>query len=215
MKWRQTDRYPSVAEGGEITYTITLTNKDGLPINNHAELFFKLTDGTNIVVAANSTTGSATVIAPDNVYVGTNAPVVNAIDSVSGQDAWKFEQLTWTRPRSAPRSPTSWYPGNEGDIVKVTIKLTSGRQTDRYPIGGRRREITYTITLTNKDGLPINNHAELFFKLTDGTNIVVAANSTTGSATVIAPDNVYVGTNAPVVNAIDSVSARMRGSSSN
>ncbi|WP_177331356.1 immunoglobulin-like domain-containing protein, partial [Pseudomonas sp. NBRC 111144] len=75
---------PSVTEGGEITYTITLTNKDGLPINNHAELYFKLTDGTNIVVAANSTTGSATVIAPDNVYVGTNAPVVNAIDSVSG-----------------------------------------------------------------------------------------------------------------------------------
>jgi surface adhesion protein len=26
---------PSVTEGGEITYTITLTNKDGLPINNH------------------------------------------------------------------------------------------------------------------------------------------------------------------------------------
>ncbi|MCO7059371.1 hypothetical protein LW566_26065, partial [Pseudomonas juntendi] len=74
------------------TYTITLTNKDGLPINNPSDLYFKLTDGTNIVVAANSTAGSATVIAPDNVYVGTNAPVVNAIDSVSGQDAWKFEQ---------------------------------------------------------------------------------------------------------------------------
>jgi surface adhesion protein len=27
---------PSVTEGGEITYTITLTNKDGLPINNHS-----------------------------------------------------------------------------------------------------------------------------------------------------------------------------------
>ncbi|MEX7559343.1 immunoglobulin-like domain-containing protein, partial [Pseudomonas monteilii] len=47
----------SVTEGGEITYTITLTNKDGLPINNHAPLYFKLADGTNIVVAANSTTG--------------------------------------------------------------------------------------------------------------------------------------------------------------
>ncbi|MCX2710428.1 immunoglobulin-like domain-containing protein, partial [Pseudomonas sp. DCB_BG] len=47
---------PSVTEGGEITYTITLTNKDGLPINNHSELYFKLTDGTTVVVAANSTT---------------------------------------------------------------------------------------------------------------------------------------------------------------
>ncbi|HEN8709513.1 TPA: hypothetical protein U8209_006079, partial [Pseudomonas putida] len=80
---------PSVTEGGEITYTITLTNKDGLPINNHSELYFKLTDGTTVVVAANSTTGSATAAAPDNVYVGTNAPVVNAIDAVSGADAWK------------------------------------------------------------------------------------------------------------------------------
>ncbi|MCE1021784.1 hypothetical protein LU640_30655, partial [Pseudomonas monteilii] len=57
----------SVTEGGEITYTITLTNKDGLPINNHAELYFKLTDGTTVIVPANSTTGSATATAPDNV----------------------------------------------------------------------------------------------------------------------------------------------------
>ncbi|MDR4241286.1 hypothetical protein FO524_30095, partial [Bacillus mycoides] len=33
---------PSVTEGGEITYTITLTNKDGLPINNHSALTFTL-----------------------------------------------------------------------------------------------------------------------------------------------------------------------------
>ncbi|MBA6151045.1 immunoglobulin-like domain-containing protein, partial [Pseudomonas juntendi] len=296
---------PSVAEGGEITYTITLTNKDGLPINNHAELFFKLTDGTNIVVAANSTTGSATVIAPDNVYVGTNAPVVNAIDSVSGQDAWKFEQLTLDKAEvSTQVTDEPGTPGNEGDIVKVTITAdqvsvaenvkptftvhintvlahdltvtlsnnavvtikagqtssepythdaqgddvyqdageitlgiksaadATGAAFENLQLGGDASvkvtdtidevvakltatpsvaeggEITYTITLTNKDGLPINNHAELFFKLTDGTNIVVAANSTTGSATVIAPDNVYVGTNAPVVNAIDSVSGQ-------
>ncbi|MBA6063128.1 immunoglobulin-like domain-containing protein, partial [Pseudomonas juntendi] len=261
-------------------------------------------DGTNIVVAANSTTGSATVIAPDNVYVGTNAPVVNAIDSVSGQDAWKFEQLTLDKAEvSTQVTDEPGTPGNEGDIVKVTItadqtsvaenvkptftvhinqplahdlvvtlsndaKVTikAGETTAAYEhaaqgddvyqdageitlgiksaadatgaafenlqLGGDASvkvtdtidevvakltatpsvaeggEITYTITLTNKDGLPINNHAELYFKLSDGTNIVVAANSTTGSATVIAPDNVYVGTNAPVVNAIDSVSGQ-------
>ncbi|MBH3373610.1 retention module-containing protein, partial [Pseudomonas juntendi] len=295
---------PSVTEGGEITYTITLTNKDGLPINNPSDLYFKLTDGTNIVVAANSTTGSATVIAPDNVYVGTNAPVVNAIDSVSGQDAWKFEQLTLDKTEvSTQVTDEPGTPGNEGDIVKVTItadqtsvaenvkptftvhinqplahdlvvtlsndaKVTikAGETTAAYEhaahgddvyqdageitlgiksaadatgaafenlqLGGDASvkvtdtidevvakltatpsvteggEITYTITLTNKDGLPINNHAELYFKLSDGTNIVVAANSTTGSATVIAPDNVYVGANAPVVNAIDSVSGQ-------
>ncbi|MDT3750622.1 retention module-containing protein, partial [Pseudomonas kurunegalensis] len=293
---------PSVTEGGEITYTITLTNKDGLPINNHSELYFKLTDGTTVVVAANSTTGSATATAPDNVYVGANEPVVNAIDAVSGADAWKFENLNLDKtPVSTQVTDEPGTPGNEGDIVKVTITAdqvsvaenvkptftvhintalahdlvvtlsnnsqviikagetsapyehpaqgddvyqdageislgiksavdATGATFENLQLGGDASvkvtdtidevvakltatpsvteggEITYTITLTNKDGLPINNHSELYFKLTDGTTVVVAANSTSGSATVTAPDNVYVGTNQPVVNAIDAVS---------
>ncbi|MFK0096505.1 immunoglobulin-like domain-containing protein, partial [Pseudomonas sp. NPDC090592] len=293
---------PSVTEGGEITYTITLTNKDGLPINNHAPLYFKLADGTNIVVAANSTTGSTTVIAPDNVYTGSNPPVVNAIASVSGADEWKFEQLTLDKTEVKTQvTDEPGTPGNEGDIVKVTIEanetsvlenekptftvsintkldhdlivtlsndakvtIIAGQTSVKYthaeqgddvykdageislglksavdatgatfenlqlgdpasvkvedttseviakltatPSVTEGGEITYTITLTNKDGLPINNHAPLYFKLADGTNIVVAANSTTGSTTVIAPDNVYTGSNPLVVNAIASVS---------
>ncbi|MFP3448671.1 retention module-containing protein, partial [Pseudomonas sp. SIMBA_067] len=293
---------PSVTEGGEITYTVTLTNKDGLPINNHSELYFKLTDGTTVVVAANSTTGSATAAAPDNVYVGTNQPVVNAIDAVSGADAWKFENLNLDKtPVSTQVTDEPGTPGNEGDIVKVTITAdqtsvaenvkptftvhvnqplahdlvvtlsnnaqvtikagetsapyehaaqgddvyqdageitlgiksavdATGAAFENLQLGGDASvkvtdtidevvakltatpsvteggEITYTVTLTNKDGLPINNHSELYFKLTDGTTVVVAANSTTGSATATAPDNVYVGTNQPVVNAIDAVS---------
>jgi hypothetical protein len=86
---------PSVTEGGVITYTITLTNKDGLPINNHSALTFTLSDGkTVITVPANGTTGTTTVTAPDNVYVGTNDPIVKSIASVSGDDVGKFEQLT-------------------------------------------------------------------------------------------------------------------------
>ncbi|MES3712189.1 adhesin, partial [Pseudomonas putida] len=294
---------PSVTEGGEITYTITLTNKDGLPINNHSELYFKLTDGTTVVVAANSTTGSATATAPDNVYVGANQPVVNAIDAVSGADAWKFENLNLDKtPVSTEVTDEPGTPGNEGDIVKVTITAdqvsvaenvkptftvhintalahdlvvtlsnnavvtikagqtssepyahdaqgddvyqdageislgiksavdATGAAFENLQLGGDASvkvtdtidevvakltasqsvteggEITYTITLTNKDGLPINNHAELYFKLADGTTVIVPANSTTGSATATAPDNVYVGANEPVVNAIDAVS---------
>ncbi|MGN8252448.1 immunoglobulin-like domain-containing protein, partial [Pseudomonas sp. SMV7] len=77
---------PSVTEGGEITYTITLTNKDGLPINNHSALTFTLSDGKTITVPANGTTGSVTVTAPDNVYAGANDPVIKSIASVSGTD---------------------------------------------------------------------------------------------------------------------------------
>ncbi|MBN7116136.1 retention module-containing protein, partial [Pseudomonas fulva] len=116
----------SVAEGGEITYTVTLTNKDGLPINNHAELYFHLKDGTTVVVPANSTVGSATATAPDNVYVGTNPAVVNSIESVSGADAWKFEQLTLDKTQvstAVTDEPGSGTPGtgNQGDLVLVTI----------------------------------------------------------------------------------------------
>ncbi|MFG0357637.1 immunoglobulin-like domain-containing protein, partial [Pseudomonas sp. zbq_11] len=114
---------PSVTEGGEITYTITLTNKDGLPINNHSALTFTLSDGkTVITVPANGTVGTATVTAPDNVYVGTNDPVVMSIATVEGADVGKFEQLTLDKtPVSTSVTDEPGTPGNEGDLVKVTI----------------------------------------------------------------------------------------------
>ncbi|MEZ1842221.1 hypothetical protein QVM62_30805, partial [Pseudomonas putida] len=119
---------PSVTEGGEITYTITLTNKDGLPINNHGALTFTLSDGkTVITVPANSTTGSITVTAPDNVYVGSNPPVVQSIATVVGADVGKFEQLTLdktpvsTTVTDEPGTPGNPGGSNEGDLVKVTI----------------------------------------------------------------------------------------------
>ncbi|MGO3988279.1 retention module-containing protein, partial [Pseudomonas sp. SAS7] len=114
---------PSVTEGGEITYTITLTNKDGLPINNHGALTFTLSDGkTVITVPANGTTGSITVTAPDNVYIGSNTPVVQSIATVAGADVGKFEQLTLDKtPVSTTVTDEPGTPGNEGDLVKVTI----------------------------------------------------------------------------------------------
>ncbi|AHC85457.1 large adhesive protein [Pseudomonas monteilii SB3101] len=295
----------SVTEGGEITYTVTLTNKDGLPINNHSDLYFTLSDGKTVVlVPANSTTGSETVTAPDNVYVGTNDPVVNAIDAVSGADAWKFEQLTLDKtPVSTTVTDEPGTPGNEGDIVKVTITadqdsvaenvkptftvhintvlahdltvtlsnnavvaIKAGQTSsepytheaqgdDVYQDAGQivlgiqsavdatgatfenlqlghpasvkvtdtinevvakltatesvteGGEITYTVTLTSKDGLPIDNHSTLYFTLSDGKTVVtVPANSTTGSVTVTAPDNVYTGPNAAVEQSLKYVS---------
>ncbi|MCH7302420.1 adhesin, partial [Pseudomonas capeferrum] len=295
---------PSVTEGGEITYTVTLTNKDGLPINNHSPLYFTLSDGkTVITVPANGTVGTATVTAPDNVYVGSNTPVEQSLQSVSGADAWKFEQLTLDKtPVSTTVTDEPGTPGNEGDVVKVTItadqvsvaenvqpSLTvhintaldhdlvvtlsnnatvtikagetsapythdaqgddvykdageislgiksavdvDGRTFENLQLGDAASvkvtdttdeviakltatpsvteggEITYTVTLTNKDGLPINNHSPLYFTLSDGkTVITVPANSTTGFTTVTAPDNVYVGTNAPVEQSLQAVS---------
>ncbi|MEJ5908452.1 immunoglobulin-like domain-containing protein, partial [Pseudomonas kermanshahensis] len=294
---------PSVTEGGEITYTVTLTNKDGLPIDNHAPLYFTLSDGkTVITVPANGTTGSVTVTAPDNVYTGTNPPVEQSLQSVSGADAWKFENLVLDKtPVSTTVTDEPGTPGNEGDVVKVTITadqisvaenvkptftvhintalahdlvvtlsnnatvtIKAGETSAPYTheaqgddvykdageislgiksavdVDGRAFEnlqlgdaasvkvtdttddvvakltatpsvaeggaITYTITLTNKDGLPIDKHSALTFTLSDGTTVItVPANSTTGFTTVTAPDNVYTGTNDPVIKSIASV----------
>ncbi|MFV3378668.1 immunoglobulin-like domain-containing protein, partial [Pseudomonas sp. NY11226] len=299
---------PSVTEGGEITYTITLTNKDGLLINNHGALTFTLSDGkTVITVPANGTTGSVTVAAPDNVYVGANDPIVKSIATVEGVDVDKFEKLTLdktevkTTVTDEPGTPGNPGGTNEGDLVKVTITADQtsvaenvkptftvhvnqpldhdlvvtlsnnaqvtikagdtsvkyehaaqgddvyldsgeislgiksavdidGRTFENLELGGAAKvdvtdttdeviakltatpsvteggEITYTITLTNKDGLLINNHGALTFTLSDGkTVITVPANGTTGSVTVIAPDNVYTGTNDPVIKSIATV----------
>ncbi|MGO3988301.1 immunoglobulin-like domain-containing protein, partial [Pseudomonas sp. SAS7] len=298
---------PSVTEGGEITYTITLTNKDGLPINNHGALTFTLSDGkTVITVPANGTSGSITVTAPDNVYVGTNPAVVNSIATVAGADVGKFEQLTLDKTpvsTAVTDEPGSGTPGtgNQGDLVQVTITAdqtsvaenvkptftvhinqpldhdlvvtlsnnaqvtikagetsapythdaqgddvyndagqislgidsavdATGATFENLQLGGAATvqvtdttdevvakltatpsvteggEITYTITLTNKDGLPINNHGALTFTLSDGkTVITVPANGTSGSISVTAPDNVYVGSNPAVVNSIATV----------
>ncbi|KIY37638.1 hypothetical protein TZ03_26805, partial [Pseudomonas sp. 10-1B] len=294
----------SVTEGGQITYTVTLTSKDGLPIDKHSTLYFTLSDGKTVVtVPANSTTGSVTVTAPDNVYVGTNAAVEQSLKYVSGADAWKFEQLTLDGTKvSIEVTDEPGTPGHGGDLVKVTIEanqksvyenkeptftvkintaldhdlvvtLSNNAQVtikagqtsvpythavqgeDVYKDGGQIRlgiksavdidgrtfenlqlggaasvnvkdtinevvaklsatesvteggKITYTVTLTSKDGLPIDKHSTLYFTLSDGKTVVtVPANSTTGSVTVTAPDNVYVGTNAAVEQSLKYVS---------
>ncbi|HDS1820586.1 TPA: adhesin, partial [Pseudomonas putida] len=294
---------PSVTEGGVITYTITLTNKDGLPIDKHSALTFTLSDGTTVItVPANSTTGFITVTAPDNVYTGTNDPVIKSIATVDGADVGKFENLVLDKtPVSTAVTDEPGTPGNEGDLVKVTITadqvsvaenvkptftvhintalahdlvvtlsnnatvtIKAGETSAPYThdaqgddvykdagevelgiksaadIDGRAFEnlqlgdaasvkvtdttddvvakltatpsvteggvITYTITLTNKDGLPIDKHSALTFTLSDGTTVItVPANGTSGFVTVTAPDNVYTGTNDPVIKSIASV----------
>ncbi|MDD2066674.1 immunoglobulin-like domain-containing protein, partial [Pseudomonas sp. 25571] len=70
----------------------------------------------------NSTSGFTTVAAPDNVYTGTNDPVIKSIASVDGADVGKFENLVLDKtPVSTAVTDEPGTPGNEGDLVKVTI----------------------------------------------------------------------------------------------
>ncbi|MDD2066673.1 immunoglobulin-like domain-containing protein, partial [Pseudomonas sp. 25571] len=116
----------SVTEGGSIVYTVTLTSKDGLPVNNHGALTFTLSDGkTVITVPANGTVGTATVAAPDNVYIGQSS-VSQTLQSVGGAGASKFENLTLDKAPATTTvndEPGVGTPGsnNQGDKVELSI----------------------------------------------------------------------------------------------
>ncbi|NIF20003.1 immunoglobulin-like domain-containing protein, partial [Pantoea sp. Cy-639] len=67
----------TVAEGGEITYTVTLSNGQGLPVNGHNGLTFTLSDGTKVTIPAGSASGTVTITAPDDVFVGGQPAITN------------------------------------------------------------------------------------------------------------------------------------------
>ena len=272
----------TVSEGGEVTYTVTLTSKDGLPVSGHNGLTFTLNNGKTITIAAGQTSGSVTVTADDDVYHG-GQPTLNVnLIGVSGGD--NFEKLTLTG--SATTTVTD-EPQGEGDQVSVTIESNGdvteadqpvftvkvsqaldsdltvtlsngdsvviaqgqtsatyspaaqgedvfkdgssltvglkeasveGKTFENLALGGDATvtirdtvsevmatltadkatvseggEVTYTVTLTSKDGLPVSGHNGLTFTLNNGKTITIAAGQTSGSVTVTADDDVYHG----------------------
>ncbi|MDO7904757.1 immunoglobulin-like domain-containing protein, partial [Pseudomonas sp. K1(2024)] len=292
----------TVAEGGTVTYTVTLSNAQGLSVTGHQGLVFTLSDGTKVNIAAGSATGTATITAKDDVYVGGQAPIVNKITAVSGGD--NFEKLTLgsnsvtTTVTDEPGSGTTG-SGNQGDKVSVTIvsngdvneaqqpsftvkvsqvldrdlsvtlsngakvTIAAGQTQVEYKapaqgedvfkdagsltvgvnsatVEGKTFEnlelgapatvqisdtisevvatltadkttvyeggtVTYTVTLSNAQGLSVTGHQGLVFTLSDGTKVNIAAGSASGTATITAKDDVYVGGQAPIVNKLESV----------
>ncbi len=292
----------TVTEGGQITYTVTLTNAQGLPVNGHNGLTFTLTDGTKVTIPAGSASGTFTITAPDDVFVGGQPTITNKLEGVTGAD--NFEKLTLGQDEvktSVTDEPGTGTPGtdNQGDKVTVTIvgkgdvtedqqpaftvkvsqKLdhdltvtlsngdkvvipagqteaeykakaqgddvfkdgdtltvgitdaaVDGKSFENLELGGNASvqitdtisevvatltadkttvteggQITYTVTLTNAQGLPVNGHSGLTFTLTDGTKVTIPAGSASGTFTITAPDDVFVGGQPSVVNKIESV----------
>ncbi|UVM16588.1 type I secretion C-terminal target domain-containing protein [Pseudomonas sp. B21-023] len=292
----------TVTEGGQITYTVTLTNAQGLPVNGHNGLTFTLTDGTKVTIPAGSASGTFTITAPDDVFVGGQPSIVNKLESVSGADS--FEKLTLgkdTLTTTVTDEPGTGTPGtgNEGDKVSVTIvgngavtedqqpsftvkvsqklgqdltvtlsngdkvvipagqtqveyKATAqgddvfkdgdtltvgisdasvtGKTFENLELGGNASvqitdtisevvatltadkttvteggQITYTVTLTNAQGLPVNGHNGLTFTLTDGTKVTIPAGSASGTFTITAPDDVFVGGQPTITNKLEGV----------
>ncbi|MFF7066467.1 immunoglobulin-like domain-containing protein, partial [Pseudomonas sp. NPDC008258] len=161
----------SVFENEKPTFTISIKEK------LDQDLTVQLGEGKSVVITKGTLSAVWTNdVQGEDVYVDGGNLIVS-ITGTSVPDGRQFENLVVTKPSATVEikdTPT-----------EVVAKLTASAEATE---GGT---ITYTVTLTGPDGLPINNHGALTFTLADKTVINVAANATTGSVTVAAPDNVY------------------------
>ncbi|WP_414159158.1 LapA family giant adhesin [Pseudomonas sp. BNK-45] len=155
---------PSAAEGGNVTYTATVT----APVTG-SPVVVTLANGEKITIPVGETTGSVSITAPNDVLVG-HTPLTNSITNVSGGN---YENLV------ADKSPVSTTVTDTVDTTSVSLSATG-----TVAEGG---SIIYTATLTNAAGTPVT------VTLSNGAVINIAAGKTTGTVTVAAPaDDVYI-----------------------
>ena len=155
---------PSVAEGGSIVYTASLTSAAQSPVT------VALSNGAVITIAAGASSGSVSVAAPgDDVYADAGS-VAATITAASGGN---FEALA-INPAAATTSITD-------TIDATTVSLTASAAVAE---GG---SITYTASLTAAAASPVS------VTLSNGATITIAAGASSGSVSVAAPgDDVYV-----------------------
>ncbi|MGE8146363.1 LapA family giant adhesin, partial [Pseudomonas frederiksbergensis] len=167
----------SVAEGGSIVYTATLTNAAGSPVT------VTLSNGAVILIAAGATSGNVTVAAPaDDVYK--DAGTVQA--TITTATGGNFENLV---PSTTP-AVTSVTDTIDTSTVKLTATGTAAE-------GGT---VTYTATV----GQPVTG-SPVTVTLANGQNITIDIGKTTGTVTTIAPNDALTG-HAPLTNSITNVS---------
>ncbi|MBL0590826.1 retention module-containing protein [Aeromonas veronii] len=128
----------TVSEGGEVTYTVTLTNKDGLPVSGHKGLSFTLSNGQSITIAAGQTSGSVKLTAGDDVYSGGQKDLNVKLTGVSGGD--DFEKLTLGK--ETVTTTVTDEPNGEGD--KATVLLSGPASVFEGSLTGE-----YTVTLSH------------------------------------------------------------------
>ncbi|UNM20238.1 retention module-containing protein [Pseudomonas sp. ArH3a] len=161
----------AVNEGGEITYTATLSNKAGTDVT------LKLDNGSTITIKAGDTVGTVTVPAPsDDVFIDKSTQTVKITDTAGGN----FEKL-----EVAGNGATTTI---NDTIDKVDVVLTA---TTTVGEGGN---IVYTASLVDKNGTPVTNITNpLTVTLDNGKTITIGVNQSSGNVTVVAPDDVYKG----------------------
>ncbi|HHS7812676.1 TPA: retention module-containing protein, partial [Pseudomonas putida] len=167
----------TVAEGGSIVYTATLTNPAGTPVT------VTLSNGSVITIEAGKTTGTVTVPAPaDDVYKDAGKVEV----SITGTTGGNFENLV---PSTVPAVTEV-----TDTIDTSTVKLTADTSVAEGGI------VTYTATV----GAPVTG-SPVVVTLANGQTITIEVGKTTGTVTTTAPNDALTG-NPPLTNAITNVS---------
>ncbi|WP_166671021.1 immunoglobulin-like domain-containing protein, partial [Modicisalibacter xianhensis] len=105
----------SVAEGGSVIYTVTLSGPQGADLTGHNGLEFRLADGSTVTIAAGATSGSVTVTADDDAVVGGQDSLVNSIDAVLNASDSEFENLVTAGETTVTVTDEPGTPGNPGD----------------------------------------------------------------------------------------------------
>ncbi|WP_457968691.1 retention module-containing protein [Pseudomonas sp. R4-84] len=161
----------TVTEGGQITYTATLTNPAQTPVT------VTLSNGSVITIAAGQTTGTVAVDTPPNdVY--NNGSTVSA--TITGATGGNFENLV---PNTAPAVTTI-----TDSLDTTTVTLTAN------PTVNENGTITYTATLTGADGKPVTaQNGPVTVTLDSGKTITIAAGASSGVLDVAVGNDVYQG----------------------
>ncbi|PVZ30204.1 retention module-containing protein, partial [Pseudomonas sp. CC120222-01a] len=167
---------PSVAEGGTIVYSATVT----APVTGSA-VVVTLANGQTITIPVGQSSGTATAAVSNDVYQGHPA-VSNSISNVSGGN---FENLV------ADKTPVSTTVTDVQDTTTVTLTATPS-----VAEGG-------TILYTASVGAPVTG-SPLVVNLANGQTITIAVGQSSGTATGAVSNDVYVG-HASITNNITSV----------
>jgi len=160
-----------VSEGGKITYTATLSNKADTDVT------LTLDNKQTITIKAGETVGTVTVDAPgDDVFIDKSTQTVKITDTVGGN----FEKLV-----VAGNGATTTI---NDTIDKVDVVLTATKTV------GEGGQIVYTATLVDKNGTPVlNTTGPLTITLDNKQVITIGVNQSSGTVSVVAPDDVYKG----------------------
>ncbi|MFO2466560.1 type I secretion C-terminal target domain-containing protein, partial [Pseudomonas sp. 15FMM2] len=161
----------AVNEGGQITYTATLSNKAG------SDVTLKLDNGSTITIKQGETVGTVTVDAPtDDVFIDKSSETVKITDTAGGN----FEKLV------VAGDGATTTVNDTIDDVKVVLTATT--------TVGEGGQIVYTASLVDKNGAPVTNiTGPLTVTLDNGETITIGVNQSSGTVSVLAPDDVYAG----------------------